>query len=434
VPVEPVAAVLPGSEYKSRSVFGGTFRALRERNFRLYWTGQAVSQIGSWMQSVALPWMVLDLTHSPVAFGTVTALQFVPILLVGLFAGVVVDRLPKRSLLIATQATYLGQALALAILTVSGRVELWEIYILAAVMGLVTAFDAPTRQSFLMELVGKENVTNAVGLSAATFSAARLIGPSIAGLVIARWGVAICFFVNAVSFLAVLVSLLFLRRDGFHVLVSRKASGSVFQQLGEGVRFLFRVPDLAVAVILMIGNGAFIYNSSSLIPLIAQDALHAGASEFGFLVAGVGVGSLIAALALASRARTSIGLVLKAAVAFGCIVMLVAAEPSFVPALALMVLLGFSVQTFGTAVTSLLQLRSPDHLRGRTMAVYTLLTNGLIPLGALYAGFGTATVGIRLTSLAEGALCAAAPLIAVLIGRRTVVRRGLPAEAAFEQD
>jgi len=381
------------------------FVSFRNYNFRLFWTGQLVSQIGTWMQLVAMPWLVLQLTHSPVALGTVTALQYVPILAVVLFAGVIVDRLPKQRLLIATQSISLAQALTLALLTATGRIEVWHIYLLAILLGLVNAFDQPARQSFVLDLVGRDNVVNAVGLSSAQFSSARLVGPALGGLIIANWGIPACFFLNAASFLAVLISLMFLRTRNFYSVPRRTSDVRMLGELREGVRFLLTTPEMAVAIIVMLGNGAFIYSTSSIIPLIAQDALRVGPAQFGLLVASVGLGSLIMALTMASHGKASQRMLLAAAGAFALVYFSLSLTPSFEVALVQLAITGGSIQVFATTVNSRMQLGSPDHLRGRVMAVFTLLTNGITPLGALFTGFVTAAAGIRTTLAAEGMVC-----------------------------
>jgi MFS family permease len=356
------------------------------------------------MQIVALPWLVLDITHSAVALGTVTALQYVPILLTVLFAGVIIDRFPKQRVLLVTQTAFLAQALALGLLTISGLIAVWQIYLLAIVLGLVNAFDSPARQSFVSELVDRDFVVNAVGLSSAQFSSARLVGPAIGGLVIANWGTAACFFLNAVSFLAVLLSLMLLRPSEFHALPPR-TRGRMQSGFREGIGFLLSKPDLTVAVIVLLGNGAFIYSTSSIIPLIAQDALGVGPEQFGLLVAAVGLGSLVLALGIAAHGRSSQRVLLGAAAGFSLVYLSLAFTPSFAVAFAQLMVTGATIQVFATSVNSRMQLGAPDHLRGRVMAVFTLLTNGITPLGALFTGFVTAAAGIRTTLAAEGLLC-----------------------------
>lgn len=410
---------------------GRTFESFRNYNFRLFWFGQLISQIGTWMQMVALPWLVLQITHSAVALGTVTALQFLPILGVVLFAGVIVDRFPKQRLLLATQGASLIQALTLAFLTASGRIQVWEIYLLAIALGLINAFDSPARQAFVTELVGRENVVNAVGLSSAQFSSARLVGPAIGGLVIATWGIAACFFLNGVSFFAVIATLLLLKPEEFQSVPQRQASGHMLHHLREGLRFLLTTPTLTVGIILLAGNGAFIYSTSSIIPLIAQYEFDVGPTQFGLLVAAVGLGSLVMALTMAAHGRASQRLLLSSAAAFGLFYLSLAFAPNFPVGLLLLVFVGGSIQIFGTSVNSLFQLGSPDELRGRVMAVFTLMTNGIIPLGSLLNGVITASAGVRFTLAAEACLCMLALILALGYRART---QAIPVPAASLAD
>jgi MFS family permease len=399
-----------------------TFSSLSNRNFRLFWTSQLVSQVGTWMQNVGQAWLVLEITHSAIALGTVTALQTLPILFMVLFAGVVVDRLPKRRILYVTQTISLLQAAVLAALTASGQVQVWQVYVLAILLGVVNAFDQPTRQAFVVELVGREHVVNAVGLNAAQFSTARLVGPALAGLAIAAFGIATCFLLNAISFLAVLISLTFLRSAEFRRTEARPRRAAVVDELREGVRFLLSKRELTVAIIVLLGNGAFVYSTSTIIPLIAEDALHVGASEFGLLVSAVGLGSLFAALVVARRARASEKTFLIAAACFGMLYLFLAVVQWFAMAFVVLVLVGAAIQVFGTSVNSLLQLNSPDQLRGRVMSVFTLLTNGIQPAGSLLNGVVTAAAGVRLTIAVEASICLTALVAALIYRARTETR------------
>ena len=403
----------------SIAAFQKTFSSLSNRNFRLFWSGQLVSQVGTWMQNVGQAWLVLQITHSPIALGTVTALQTLPILFVVLFAGVVVDRLPKRRILYVTQTISLLQAGLLAALTATGQVQVWHVFLLALLLGLVNAFDQPTRQAFVVELVGREHIVNAVGLNAAQYSTARLVGPALAGLTIAAFGIAACFLLNAISFLAVLISLTFLRSAEFRRAQAPRSRVAVLSELREGVRFLLSKRELTIAIIVLLGNGAFVYSTSTIIPLIAEDALHVGASEFGLLVSAVGVGSLFAALMIASRARATEKTFLIAAGCFGVLYLSLAVVPWFLLAFVVLVLVGAAIQVFGTSVNSLLQLNSPDHLRGRVMSVFTLLTNGIQPAGSLLNGVVTAAAGVRLTLAVEACICLTALLAALVYRART---------------
>lgn len=407
-------------------MLGQTFASLENSNFRLFWTGQSVSLLGTWMQVVGQSWLVLELTHSPVALGLASALQYTPMLLTVLFAGVLVDRLPKHRLLLTTQTLMLVQAAALAILVISGRIEVWHVYVLATAFGFLNAFDQPTRQAFAVELVGREHVVNAVGLTSAQVNSAKLVGPAIGGLVIAHWGVGACFGINAISFLAMLTSLLLLRRGYLRPTPRLTVRAPILTDLIDGWRFLLSQPDLTTAIILLLGLGPFIYSTSSIIPLIAQDALHVGASEFGLMVAAVGFGSLSVSLAIAMRAQSNVGAILRSASAFAILYMMLAFVPSYLAALVVLVLLGVALQSFGTLTSSLLQLGTPDRLRGRAMSVFTLLTNGITPLGALFMGFASAWRGVRFTLEAEASLCVIAVIMALLYRLRLNGRAPAP--------
>jgi MFS family permease len=411
---------------------GQTFASFRNYNFRLFWSGQLISLLGTWMQMIGQAWLVLDLTHSPVSLGFVSVLQSLPILAMVLFAGVIVDRLPKHKMLLATQALLLTQSAVLAGLTATGLVQVWHIYVLAVILGLVTAFDNPTRQAFVVELVGREHTVNAMGLASAQFNSAKLLGPAVGGLVIARWGVAACFWLNAVSFLAVLLSLLLLRRHELVPAHNPDRGSSVLAGVIEGARFMLGKPELAVVIILLAGLGAFVYSTSWIITLVAQEALHVGPTEYGLMVSAVGLGSLAAAMGLAMRGRSSVRSLLASATGFGVLYLGLAFVPTFAVAMVVLGLLGWALQWFGTSATSLLQLGSPDRFRGRAMSVFSLLTGGLQPLGSLFMGFMAASVGIRATVGAEAAICLLTVAVALVYCARVVAPSAArrPAEAA----
>lgn len=389
---------------KSGLDLGRTFSSFKVYNFRLYWCGQLVSQSGTWMQSVGQAWLVLQITHSALALATVAALQALPILCGTLFAGVVVDRLPKRRVLVATQILFLAQSSTLATLTVTGRIQLWEIYVLAVIMGCIGAFDNPARQAMAMELVGREHLVNAVGLNSAQFNGARLVGPAIAGFLIAAWGVPICFILNAISYLSALVSLLLLRSREFHAMPPRRR-GNMLVEFGEGMRFLWRRPPLMVVVIVLGGLGTFGWNTGTVIPLLAEDSLHAGSTGYGILLGSLGAGCLLAGLGMAFHGRSSQRLLLTAGGLCIVLLLLVAYVPWFAVAMLLFVLLGAGMQAMMASGSSLLQLGAPDHLRGRVMSVYTLLMFGSTPIGALITGFLAQAIGINLTVAIEAGLC-----------------------------
>ncbi|MBV9121536.1 MAG: MFS transporter, partial [Chloroflexi bacterium] len=348
--------------------------------------------------------LVLQLTNSAFDLGLVSALQFLPVLAFALFAGVLVDRFPKRRMLVITQSLSLVQAIVIAVLTISGQIQLWQIYVLALLLGVVSAFDTPSRQSFVMELVRRESVVNAVGLNSAQFNAGRLVGPAVGGLVIARWGVGVCFAVNAVSFFAVIVCLVLLRASEFHGQERRPERGRLGVELRQGVSFLLHTPDLVAVTIVLLGMGTFGYNVSTIIPLIAQGPLHTGPEGYGLLASSIGIGSLSGALLLASRGRASMGLLMITA-AGACIFFgTVAFSTWFALDFLLFVIVGGCLQSFQSSANSMMQLRAPNELRGRVMSVFTVVTLGFLPIGSLLTGWLAQTAGISFMIVLEGTL------------------------------
>jgi len=422
----------PSSAIVGRNPLPRTFASFRSYNYRLFWFGQLISQIGTWMQRIGQSWLVLELTHSPQALGLVTALQFFPILLFSLFAGVWIDRVPKHKMLIATQALALVQALLLAIPTMLGTIQLWQIYVLAAVLGLINAFDNPARQSFVMEMVGRENLVNAVALNSAQFNGSRLLGPAIGGLMIAAWGVGVCFLFNAISFLAVLIGLLMMRPSQFYHVAPRKAAREpVFAQLGEGLRFAFGRVDLAVMLIVAAVFHTFGFNFNIIMPLMARNAFNSGADAFGLLMAAIGLGSLISAFAVATIGRSSLWIMLIAGTVFGLLLLGTAAAPWFGMAIALLIGVGYCSLIFTSSANTLLQLASPDHLRGRVMSVYSMVFTGTAPFGALIMGWLASATPIRVAIGIAGSVCVVVPVSALLFvrSRQPAAPVGRPAEA-----
>ncbi len=383
-----------------------TFRSLRNYNYRLFYAGQLISLTGTWMQSIGQAWLVLDLTHSPFALGTVTMLQFLPISLFVLFGGVFADRVPKRKVLVFTQAAAMAQALALAFLTWSGLVQIWHVYLLALMLGLTNAFDNPTRQAFVIEMVGPDDVTNAVALNSSMFNSARLVGPALGGVIIALVGVGTAFFINGLSFIAVIGGLLLMKPSLMHP-VPRAQRGNVLGQLAEGLRYAVRTPEIMFIVILMAAIGTFGYNFTVMLPLLAREVLHTGSSGFGAMTSCMGVGSLIAALTLATLGQASRRTLVLGAIAFGALLAALSVSPNLVVALAVLVLLGIASITFTTTGNTTLQITAPGHLRGRVMSIYMLLFAGTTPIGGELTGLMAEHIGVRETVGIEAAICAA---------------------------
>jgi MFS family permease len=397
-------------------------RAFGSRDFRLFFAGQLVSLVGTWMQSVAQSWLVLELTNSPFRLGLVGSLQFAPVLVLSFFAGAMADRLPKRRLLIATQSVMCAQALLLAALVHRGHVQYWHVAVMAVVYGVANTVDMPTRQSFVAEMVGRGALRSAIALNSAMFNGARVIGPALAGLVIARWGTALAFFVNGLSFLAVIAALVVLRADG----APRAASGrSLRHEIAEGVRYALRTPRIALALSLVMAVSAFFFNYNTLVPLLARDVLHQDAHGFGLLMTSVGLGAVAGAVGLASLGteRPPTQVLIASALALGVVMMLTAGVSRFGVAVALLAIMGFCGMLFMTGANTTVQLTVPDDLRGRVMSLHTLMFAGMTPFGALLVGSVTGALGPRAGFVVTGA-CGTAAVIAVTLWWRWYRRPG----------
>ena len=373
-------------------VAGSTFGSLRVRNYRLYFVGQVVSVSGSWMQRVAQSWLVLHLTGSGVALGLVAALQFLPMLVLGAWGGVVADRVDKRRLLMLTQAGMGFLALALGAVTLTGAVRLWMVYLLALLLGLITAVDNPARQSFVMEMVGRAQVTNAVSLNSAVFTGARVIGPAIAGILISLVGTGWCFVVNALSFGAVVLALVAMDPAQLQrpTAVARRPG-----QLVEGLRFVWSRPDVRLPLAVLGVVGTLALNWTVILPLLARNTFHGGAATYGLLFAMLGLGSLAGALFTASRREPSAGLLLWSLAAFGVLMLAAAMAPTLPLEVAALIPTGLAALAFQTTANSLIQLRSDPALRGRVMAMYSVVFIGTTPIGAPIVGWVAQQAGPR---------------------------------------
>lgn len=397
------------------------FRALRNPNYRLFWAGQLTSLTGTWMQRIAQAWLVLRLTDSPLALGTVTAIQFTPILLFSLVGGALADRFPKRRVLLVTQAVMLLQAATLAALTATGLIQLWHIYCLAAVLGLASAIDNPTRQSFVVEMVGTNDLQNAVALNSAQFNTARILGPALGGVVIATAGVAGCFALNTASYLAVIAGLLLMRAERLFAPAPAK-KGRLLSQIGEGLRYAATTPDVALVVLLLAVIGTFGYNFTLILPLIAQYVLGEGPVGFGLLASAMGAGSLGAALGLAIAGRPTRRTLLAGAAGFSLLLASVGLSRWLPLTLLLLVGLGLCSIVFQATANTRLQLVTPPPLRGRVMGLYALLFAGTTPIGSLVVGTAAERFGVQAAVVGAAALCAAGVVAGLLYARRAAGR------------
>ena len=372
--------------------FGRGFRALRHRNYKLFWWGQSISLIGTWMQIVAQSWLVLQLTGSAVDLGILGALQMLPMLIVGPFGGVLADRWRKRDLLVATQTAQLLLAFVLAVLVSTHLVQMWQIYVLAALLGLSSAVDMPVRQAFVMEMVGREDLINAVALNSMQFNAARVVGPALAGLSIAAIGISGSFYANGVSFVPVIAGLLAMRSDHFFALPDVEHR-SVFASLREGCAYVWRTP-VVLAITLVVGLlGLFAFNINVLLPIFAQDILKVGPTGFGMLGAASGIGSLVGSFVAAFAQRPRWTVLLGGALGYCVFLLGFAVSRSYALSLILLAVGGFCLILFFTSANTAVQQQVPDTLRGRVMGVYMTVNMGISPFGNLMTGWMASAFG-----------------------------------------
>ena len=391
-----------------------TFRSMSVRNYRLYFAGQLISTTGTWMQSIAQAWLVLQITGSGVALGITVALQFTPVLLVGAWGGLVADRVDKRRLLVGTQAAAGVLALVLGTVTVLGIVQLWMIFVLALGLGAVNALDNPARRAFVVEMVGAEHVSNAVSLSSAMFMAARVIGPAIAGLVIAGFGVSWCFFANGVSYSAAVIAFLAMRENEFFsVEPVPKRKG----QLREGLRYAWSTPALRLVLVLTAVIGTLAFNFQVVLPLLAKQTFSGGADTLGVLYASMSIGSVIGALVSAHEARATQRFVLGAALAFGAALVAAALAPTFGLELLVLVPVGAAGIAFTAMANGVLQTETAPEMRGRVAALFTVAFLGSTPIGGPIIGLVSQQLGPR-AGLWVGGVATLAVTVAAVAGIR----------------
>jgi MFS family permease len=397
------------------------FSSLRTRNYRLFATGQVVSNTGTWMQRVAQDWLVLDLTHgSGTALGITTGLQFLPLLLFSLWGGMIADRFAKRRILMATQTMMGGLALVLGVLAMTGTVRIWQVYALAFALGLVTVVDNPTRQTFAVEMVGRDDLPNAIALNSAVFNLARIAGPAVAGLVISLVGTATAFFVNAASYGAVLIGLKLMRQSELSPAQRvPRAKG----QLREGLSYVRARPSLWMPMVLVFFVATFGMNFQVTNALMSRQVFHTGAGAFGIASTVFALGALAGALLAARRGRPSLSLLLVTSFAFGALEMLTGLMPTFWSFLILLAPTGLAVLTFTTAANSATQLGTTADMRGRVMGIYMLVFLGGAPLGSPLAGWLGEEFGPRMSMISGGLISVLATVaVAVLLVRSRGVR------------
>ena len=392
-------------------------RALGHRDYRLFWIGQLLSRIGTWMQSVGQAWLVLELTDSPLRLGLISTLQFAPVLFFSFVGGVLSDRVAKRRLIGATQIAMMLQAFALAALVLSGHVAYWHVAVLAAVYGIANSIDMPARQAYVVELVGKEDLLNAIALNSAVFNGARIVGPAVAGSLIAVYGVGTAFFVNGVSFVAVLAALFAMRTEGAP---HPGTHSTVREQVLESVHYAVRTPRISLVLALLLFVSLFVLNFNVLVPLLAREVFAAGAHGFGLLMACLGTGAVLGALGVASagRQRPSTTMVIVAAFVVSAGVLGLGFVHTFALAAAVLVITGSAQIIFTSSVNSTLQITVPDAMRGRMMSLYVFVFVGVTPLGAFLVGWIAESFGVATACVAGGGAGVAAVLTLAAIWTR----------------
>ncbi|MFE7973662.1 MFS transporter [Streptomyces shenzhenensis] len=409
------SAPAPTTSTTPRPARSSMFSSLRIRNYRLFFLGQVVSNTGTWMQRIAQDWLVLSLTGSSTAVGVTTALQFLPMLLFGLYGGVLVDRLPKRPALLVTQTSMAVTGLALAALTLTGHVQVWHVYLAAFAVGLATVVDNPARQSFVSEMVGPDQLQNAVSLNSANFQSARLVGPAVAGVLITGVGTGWAFLFNGLSFVAPIAGLLLMRGRELHVVEPTPRGKG---QLREGLRYVAGRPELTWPIVLVGFIGTFGFNFPVWLSAYADDVFHAGAGAYSLFNTLMAVGSVAGALLAARRGTARLRILIAAAVAFGTLETVAALAPSYWLFALLMVPIGIFGLTVNVTANTAVQMATDPAMRGRVMALFMMVFMGGAPLGAPVVGWITDAYGPRAGFAVGGVVSAvAAAAIGLVLAR-----------------
>jgi MFS family permease len=415
-----------GGPNNGRTRFAETFRALRHHNFRLFWFGQLISLVGTWMQSAAQWWLVHRMTHEPIWLGIVGTATFLPVFLFSFLGGVVADRVPKRTMLVATQISSMVLALVLSALTFAHVVTVTHIIVVAFLLGTVNAFDMPVRQAFVIELVGGEDLMNAIALNSSIFNGARVLGPAIAGLLIAGTGEAVCFLLNGISFLPVIAGFLLMRLPP----PTPRARQPIAHELAEGFRFVRRTPRVRIILQAVAVASIFGMSFTILLPVFADKILGQGARGYGLLMGAVGLGAVAGALRLAGRTGTrgTARLITTGMGLFGISLIAMALSRQFYLSMAILMVVGAAMITQLATTNTYLQRTTPNELRGRVLSIYSFVLVGLAPIGSFLAGALAQRLGAPWAVGIGGGICLAG---AGIFGWRN--RRGItPAPAQWE--
>lgn len=384
--------------------FNNPFTSLKHKNFRYYWIGMWVSLIGTWMQNIAQPWLAYTLTDSPFLLSLIGILQFTPMLIFSLFAGVILDKFSKRKILLVTQSASLIITLMLAILVWQGTIQYWHILIMSLMLGIVNSIDMPTRQAMVIELVGKEDLMNAIALNSMVFNIARIIGPALAGIVMGYAGMAICFFANSISFGAVVISLFFIKLKP----VERKPKNdtNIIEEIKDGLKYIYQKDILLYTILVMAIVGTFAPNFNVLVPVFAEQILNQNEAGFGILMSFMGIGAFLGSMFIATSSKSGpkkfIIFIVPLIVGFFLIV--IGFTNIFLVTGIFLAITGFFFIAFSSSANSTLQLNSSNEYRGRVMSVYTLVFAGSTPFGNLYAGLITEGFDARIGFAACGTI------------------------------
>jgi MFS family permease len=398
----------PIASRPSRRSLLRAFTSLRQRNFRIYWSGQIISLTGTWMQSIGQSWLVLEMTHSAWQLGVVGALQALPILLFSIFAGVFADRWPKRSILLVTQSAAMLQAFLLWALIATGTIQIWHLYVLALLLGITNSLGRPASRSFVVEMVGREDLPNAVALTSSVTTLTRIIGPGLGGIIIAASGVGMLFLLNAISFLPVIAGLALIRSHELYAQPQHdtQAPQNTWQKLAEGLDYVWKTPAVLLVIVVVGLVLLFGSNFNVVLPIFATDILHVGAAGFGFLSAATSIGALLSALWLAwGNQQPSIRRMLVGMLAFAVLEIAFAISHLYPLSIALIAGIGCMENTFATQALTMLQTVTPDHLRGRVISVSVLFFDGSVPPGYLLMGWLSGSYGASIAVLIGALLC-----------------------------
>ncbi|HMO94696.1 MAG TPA: MFS transporter [Tepidiformaceae bacterium] len=402
------------------------FASLSEWNYRVFFFGQMVSQMGGWTQTVAQSWLVLQLTDSPLSLGLVTLLQTLPFTLFSLVGGVLADMLPKRKTLGIVQTVAMLQAFAMFFLAWSGAIEVWHIYVLAFVLGTTKATERPIRQSFYSELVGREKLGNAIALNSSLLNTARIVGPALGGVMIATIGVEGNFLVNGISFLAVLLAYGLMRPSEYYPARASKPGKNLLREVAGGVRYAWTTPKLAFLLILVAFIGTFGYNFNVITPLVAQYVLEVGPGKFGLLSSFLGAGALLSALSIAAVRQHDARLLYVTGGAFVAMLLLVSVSPLYWLSAAIFLGLGIAGTATMTTANTMLQLSADEEMRGRVISNYILLQSGTTPIGSMVIAFTSSHFGVQNALVLMAALCVAGLSLSFAYWRLRVARSGFP--------